>query len=120
MPNIAMTFHTFAFVVMDQGDQILMTLDAILLDDVGIVIFDADVVGIGIKRKCNAVIKAVAPLHEILLWERVRGMTVVAGRHFFMARMIPTIKFVAHDMTVHTRCWIIGKIGKTLAIVEGK
>jgi hypothetical protein len=72
-------------------------------------------------RKSVAVIKAINRLDEILRYDvAMWGMAVVTGSHVPMAASTPGCVDITHNMAVGTRIGIVGKIGSSPGVYQGK
>jgi hypothetical protein len=92
------------------ADEFSVTVNAVVLYNLSVKLFDTDWVGKMARRKGIAVIPSIDALDHPFIRKVMRGMAVVAGGDSLMAGMIPPIKLLPHHMTVHTGFRVIGQV----------
>ncbi|MDK3157360.1 hypothetical protein QPK87_12345 [Kamptonema cortianum] len=104
----------------DLADKSLVAAHTTLLHHVRIETSDRDRLVEVPQRECNAVVKTVDTLDDPFVGKFVRRVTVVTGGHAGMAGMPPCIELIAHDVAVHARLRVIGKVGVASGVAEGE
>ena len=92
------------------GYKFLMTAEAILLQTLGIHRPDPDRVRERLQSELHGMIPAVIRFGDQLGDQAVRRVAIVADRHAVMARPLPGIELIAHDMAVGALVRVVAEI----------
>ncbi len=102
----------------DLTNQFSMTTDTIFLQNDGVVRLDADRFGEILQGKCAGVVIPIGCFGKVLAEDVVWHMAIVTGRYGLVARLLPAIVLLAHDMTIDTGFGVIREIGEPLSVIE--
>ena len=95
---------TLTRTVVDQfADEIAVTGDAVFFQDARVTRLDPDWLVKVLQREAFRVPKTVLGLGQILADQIVRRVAVVASREGMMARLLPTVVLISHDVTIDAR-----------------
>ena len=119
------TMRTFQAFMVGSGshyhlmDEILMTMNAISLQDVGVLLVNADRFMKVLQGEALGMPEAILGLGEILADELVRQMAIDAGGSSMMTRLLPSIVLFTHDVAVDASFGVAAEVRKSLAVVDG-
>ena len=100
-------------------DQLAMTMQAVLLQDAGVLLVDLDGFVKILKGEALGVEIAVLRFGQILGEERLRQVAIDASGYMMMAGLQPRIELGLHNMAIRAGEGVGAKIGKPFRIPEG-
>jgi hypothetical protein len=124
MTNIVMASDAVKLLIVDYAmrrnlaRKILVTVQAIGIQHARIGRLYANGFSKIPERKCHRMMVAIAGLCQPFMEKIVRHMTVIACGESVVAGFLPAVKFIAHDVAVHTCLRIIRKIGCAARIIK--
>ena len=122
MPNSPMALRAINFGAMcgQLRNKRFVTPNAVVLDNSQTAAFDLNRLVKILKSKALAMPQPVLDLRQILADQIVRHVAVVAHRESVMARLLPTVVLLAHDVTVDAGGRIVGQIRPAAGLDEGE
>ncbi len=124
MPYISMTRNAIGFfairIFKHTTDDFLMTSYAIAQSDFTIERPNLDRLGEAARGEGRAVVPAVDSFNGVFPDDVLWRVTTVAGGHFFVARTVPGVELLAHNVAVLTSLRVVREIGNAFSIEECK
>ena len=99
-------------------DDIVMTVEAILVQDARTDRPQANRFGKILERETLGVPKPVFGLHQILEYEFMWNVAIVASGDRMMTGLLPAVVLIAHDVAIDAGLGIAAQIGKPFGILH--